>query len=187
MRRHALAGLAVVVSVTALAISLGGCGSPPTASGAGGPGGGSAASGTSSVAGSSTVPTTGSPTPGVARATLNVTPATGDPNSVLTFSFRAPMASGRQHGLELSYGLSVTGPRGSGCIATHGVTIPPVRQGQAVSIPLGPAQLGGRWCVGTYSASVTGVARPVCEPGEMCPQFIRLVAVAGPASFRIAG
>ena len=187
MRRHALAGLAVAVSVTALAISLGGCGSRSTASGSGGPGGGSGASGTSSAVGSSTVTTTGSAPPAMARATLNVNPATGDPSSVLTFSFRAPMASGRQHGMEVSYGLNVTGPRGSGCIATHGMAIPPVRQGQAVSIPLGPTQLGGRWCVGAYSARVTGLARPVCQAGEMCPQFVRLVAVAGPASFRIVG
>jgi hypothetical protein len=190
MSRHALAGLAIAASVTALAISLGGCASRSTTSGSGGAGSGAAAPGTSSTstaAGTSSVTTTGSSPSGMAQVALTVTPATGRPDSVFTFSFRAPAASGRQGSMQLSYGLSVTSTPRSGCVARHGVAIPPVRQGQAVGISLGPAQVRGHWCVGTYSARVEGVARPVCTAGEMCPQFIRLVAVAGPASFRIAG
>ena len=51
----------------------------------------------------------------------------------------------------------------------------------------GPAQLGGPWCPGSYTARVEVIARPVCAQGMMCPQFIRVVAVLGPAVFRISG
>jgi hypothetical protein len=31
------------------------------------------------------------------------------------------------------------------------------------------------------------LARPKCGQGMMCPQFIRVVAVLGPQTFKIAG
>ncbi|MGH2858817.1 MAG: hypothetical protein ACRDMJ_15190 [Solirubrobacteraceae bacterium] len=40
--------------------------------------------------------------------------------------------------------------------------------------------------MGAWVARVDELQRPVCAAGQMCPQFIRLVAVAGPARFEIA-
>jgi hypothetical protein len=54
-------------------------------------------------------------------------------------------------------------------------------------VAVGPTQLGGSWCPGTYTARVEVLARPKCGEGMMCPQFIRVVAVLGPTTFRISG
>jgi hypothetical protein len=170
MRRHALAWAAAAAGVAAVTICLAACGSATTGS-------------TTSAPGSLT--TTGSAPTGTAHANLSITPATGHPTSVIRFAFHAPVASGREAHLLLSYALSVTGPHGRGCVAAHGTALGPVTRGELVTATLGPAQLGGSWCVGTYTGRVDELARPVCPAGEMCPQFIRLVAVVGPASFTI--
>ena len=112
-------------------------------------------------------------------------PADGHPGSTVRFILVAPAASGRHGQTQLSYALSVTGPQGAGCAAQHQGPVVVPRAGEAVTTAVGPSQLGGQWCPGGYSARVTELARPVCGPAQVCPQFIRVVAVIGPASFRI--
>lgn len=122
---------------------------------------------------------------GLPHATLSVKPTTGDPTSVLHFSFQAPAASGRQGATEASYTLSAVGPHGSGCVGAETMALPAVTRGQNVTAALGPSTSGGRWCAGTYTARADELERPVCSGGQMCPQFARLVAVVGPVTFRI--
>ena len=181
MRRPGLARLAVTVSVTALLIALSGCGSSSTSattSTAGGPG----------ATSTTTSPATTTTGPGASRiphAPLTVKPTTGGPTSVLHFSFQAPAASGRQGATDASYTLSAVGPHGSGCVAVKTMALPRVTRGQIVTAALGPSASGGRWCAGTYAARADELERPICAGGQMCPQFVRLVAVVGPVTFRI--
>jgi hypothetical protein len=77
------------------------------------------------------------------------------------------------------------GPQGSGCVAEHSTTVAVTHAQQPVAVSVGPAQLGGRWCTGSYAARVDELARPVCAPAQACPQFIRVVGSIGPVSFRI--
>jgi hypothetical protein len=189
MRRHALAGLAVTVSVVALAPALSGCGSSSASSSAStsasGGSGSAGGSGTTSRTGTGATTTSRPGRVGIPHATLSVKPTIGGPTSVLQFSFRAPQASGRQGTTDASYTLSVLGPHGSGCVAAETMALPAVTRGQMVTAALGPSTSGGRWCTGTYSARADEVERPICSVGQMCPQFVRLVAVVGPVTFRI--
>ncbi|MGH3416422.1 MAG: hypothetical protein ACRDSS_08135 [Actinocrinis sp.] len=133
-----------------------------------------------------TTTSAGSPGTGVARAALHVAPSTGYRTSVFKFGFRAPAASGTREGVHSAYSLSVAGPSGSGCVSTHSLALPTVAQGAPVTVDVGPAQLGGDWCAGDWSARVAEVAGPRCAQGQACPQFLRLVAIVGPVSFRVA-
>jgi hypothetical protein len=107
----------------------------------------------------------------------------------MRFSFTSPVGSGPegQGGTLISSALSVVGPHGSGCVGVHQEALPSEPAGQSVNVAVGPTQLGGSWCPGTYTARVEVLARPKCGQGMMCPQFIRLVAVLGPTTFRISG
>lgn len=167
MMRHALAGL----TIASLAIALAACGSSSSSSTASTP-----ASGTT---------TTRSGVPTRPTAGLTVAPTDGRPTAVFRFSFRAPATSGHSATTDSSYTLRVAGGRGGGCVAAHAAALPAVQRGALVRASLGPTQLGGRWCPGMYSARVEELERPVCAPGQMCPQFVRLVTVIGPATFRI--
>jgi hypothetical protein len=181
MMRHALAGL----SVAALAISLAGCGSssgPSTAATSDSGTTPSSAPGTATASGTGTTSQSGAPGP---TAGLTVAPPAGRPTSVFRFSFRAPATSGHGSTTDSSYMLRVAGGGGVGCVGGHAATLPAVQRGELVGASLGPTQLGGRWCTGTYAARIEELARPVCAPGQMCPQFVRIVAVIGPATFRI--
>jgi hypothetical protein len=103
------------------------------------------------------------------------------------FSFVAPAASGRFGSTASSYTLSVVGPHAAGCVSTTSRTLPAVARGQQVSAVLDPGQLGGHWCTGTYTARIDELARPICPAGQACPQFVRLMATVGPATFRVRG
>jgi hypothetical protein len=173
MTRQALAGLAA--GATALAICIAGCGSSSGAPA-------STATGSATTSSSSAA---GSPPRSAAR--LTVSPAVGHPSSVLSFSFRAPVRTGRQGSNLVSYTLSVRGHARSGCVAIHGATLRAAHAGQMVTTSLGPAQLGGSWCTGTFNARVEELESAACAAGQMCPQFIRIAAVIGPVSFKIAG
>jgi hypothetical protein len=160
-RRKPLASLVIVAVAVALSASPAGCGSSSASSSAAGRAG--------------------------SRAGLVVSPSTGAPRSELRFSFTAPVAGGRQGATDIAYTLSIAGPHRSGCVGVHALTLSRVRRGELVTTELGPAQLGRPWCPGRFTARVDELARPVCAAGQMCPQFIRLVARVGRAGFSIAG
>jgi hypothetical protein len=181
MRRHALAWPTLAVGLTSLAVALSGCGarSDTTTSAAGSGSSTSASSTGSTTSASSTTPAGPQP--------LSVRPAVGTARSDMQFSFTPASVAGRQGKLQVSYSLSVVGPRRSGCVGLHEAGIPVTAAGRAVTTSVGPAQLNGSWCPGSYTARVQELARPYCAAGTMCPQFIRVAAVFGPAKFRISG
>lgn len=156
-----------------------------------------ASSNTTSSATSSVAPGAGSSTPSTTTTTtsgaisrggpsaLSVNPASGTPQSVIRFSFTSP-GGATGAGTQVSQSLSIVGPHGAGCVGIHDEAVPVTPAGQTVDISVGPAQLGGTWCPGTYAARVEVLARPKCGQGMMCPQFIRVVAVLGPQTFTIA-
>jgi hypothetical protein len=180
--------------------SVSGSQSPPTAPGGSSSTSTSTGTGTSPAApptGTSTspaAPPTGSSTtsgpagpPPAPGSRLTVAPTDGHPTSTVRFTLVAPAASGKHGQAQLSYSLSVSGPQGSGCVAQHESAVDVRSAGQPVTVAVGPAQLGGRWCSGSYAARATELARPVCGPAQVCPQFIRVVAVIGPVRFKITG
>ena len=186
MRRRVLAGPIVAAAAT-MAVGLTGCGgnARQTSSAAPGTSTTSTAPGTSTT---STAPSTTSTAPGPPAppgGRLTVAPAVGRPGTTMRFTLVAPRASGRHGQVQLSYVLTVGGPVRAGCVAQHSSAVAVPGAGQPVTVAVAPAQLGGRWCAGDYTARVTELARPVCTPTQACPQFIRVVAVFGPVRFRI--
>lgn len=196
MRRtgHGGAVVAVIVVGVMATLALAGCAqSSNTTSHSTGARGGGAPTATATTT-QSTVPTTAT-APATATTTtsapasvpgLTVSPAVGTPRSVIHFAVAPTYRRGGQSG-DISSALSVTGPQRSGCVAVHNQGLPASAPGQQTTVSLGPAQLGGDWCPGTYSARVVVLERPKCGPGQMCPQFIRVLADIGPVSFRISG
>ncbi len=191
MRHHAH----VVLIVSILVLASAGCGrasSPESTAGA--PAG---TAGTVSRPGAAgTVPRPGAagtvPRPGAAGTVprpvpLRVSPAVGGPSTRFTFGFRAPAARVAATGTATSLSLSVVGAPGSGCVAARSLALRSPAPGVEVRAAIGPAQLGGRWCAGGWTARAVELERAVCAAGQVCPQFIRVVAVAGPARFRVAG
>ncbi|MGO9821576.1 MAG: hypothetical protein ACLPTJ_13115 [Solirubrobacteraceae bacterium] len=116
---------------------------------------------------------------------LSVTPASGGRTSVFTLRFVAPASTGVDGHSTISYTLGITGPSGGRCAGSRSVPVPLAAKGERVAVALGPATLGGNWCVGTYRARVVELQRPVCAPGAVCPQYIRVVAVIGNVTFRV--
>jgi hypothetical protein len=190
MTRRARAYLTATATAIALAAALTGCGqssnttTSTTSTSTGAPGTGPPSSSTPTATGTTGSGTTGTPSGSHA---LGVSPAVGSPQSTMRFSFTSPQGSGPQGGTLISAALSVVGPHGSGCVGIHQQALPSEPAGQSVGVAVGPTQLGGSWCPGTYTARVEVLARPKCGQGMMCPQFIRVVAVFGPTTFRISG
>jgi hypothetical protein len=189
------ARLATAACVVVLAAALGGCAqsSDTTSSGtgAGGAAPPTASTTTQTAPSTTTTSTAGSESvtanPPSGRGTLTVSPATGSPHSMLHFTFTSPQGISSDASDEVSEALSVTGTQKAGCVGLHQQAVPITVGGQPVSVTLGPQQLGGAWCPGTYTARVEVVERPKCGAGMMCPQFIRVAAVIGPVSFKISG
>jgi hypothetical protein len=195
LMRRSRARVGLAAATIALAAALGGCAQSSNTTSTGAAGG---APPTSSTPTNPTTPTPTNPTtptttsattsvPATGSGTLTASPASGSPYSVIHFAFPSPADTPTQGRDEVSASLSVMGPQKAGCVGIHQQPLPSLPAGQQTSVSLGPAQLGGKWCPGTYSARVEIVARPKCGQGMMCPQFIRVVATLGPAIFRISG
>ena len=183
MRRRARTRHALAAAIVSLAAALGGCAasSNTTSSGAG------ATSPATTAPHTTTTTTSSATTPRGGPSALSVSPTVGSKQSVMRFSFASPAAAATQASTQSSGALSIVGPRQAGCVGVHDEAIPSEPAGQTVDVSVGPAQLGGPWCAGTYTARVEVVQRPKCAAGMMCPQFIRVVAVLGPVTFRISG
>lgn len=123
--------------------------------------------------------------PGAARAALTVSPSAGAPTTVFELRFTAPSGARVSSGSGRSFELGVSGPQKAGCLAARSVAVPTAAPGVAVDIALDPAKLGGRWCAGSFTVRVDEVQRPVCLPGMMCPQFLRVIRTVGRTSFRV--
>ncbi|HLH64350.1 MAG TPA: hypothetical protein VKV27_01490 [Solirubrobacteraceae bacterium] len=114
-----------------------------------------------------------------------MSPAVGGPATVFEFSFTMPVSSASTTTTASSPSLEVAASARPGCVSAHAQSLGRSPAGASVRARLGPAQLGGRWCAGEWTARVVQLVRARCPAGEMCPQFIRLVAIAGPAGFRV--
>jgi hypothetical protein len=112
---------------------------------------------------------------------LSVSPPVPTPTSRATFTFRAPATAGHHGPSLLSFILTLAGPRHAGCLGPRTVPILHVVKGTTARV-----QLGGTWCVGAYVARVQEFARPFCKPGQMCPQYVRLIGTVAMARFRVA-
>jgi hypothetical protein len=156
--------LACGIAAAVPALALSGCGS-------------SGASPASSPSRSTTTTTT--------PAKLAITPPQGTPATSFTFTFTAPDAAGRSGQTNLGYELGLRGPEQTGCLAARTAAVPRATAGRQVSVTVDPARVGGLWCQGAYSARVTELQTPVCQPGEMCPQFIRVVRTVANGEFRV--
>jgi hypothetical protein len=163
MRRTVLPALATVVLLAA----CGGSSTPATH-----PGSGVSAS-TGSASPSSTATS--------AAHGLSVSPSMPTPTSRVTFAFTAPATAGRHGPSLVSFVLVLAGPRHTGCLGPRTAAIPRAVKGSTASV-----QLGGTWCVGAYAARVQEFARPFCKPGQMCPQYVRLIGTVAGATFRVA-
>ncbi|HXD68132.1 MAG TPA: hypothetical protein VNV17_26135 [Solirubrobacteraceae bacterium] len=188
MTHCARARPALATAALAVAAALAGCAqsSDTTSAGRAGSVPTTTAPSTTSTTTSATT-TTSSTTPGAGSGSLTVSPTTASPHSTIHFAFTAPAGVAAPGPDDVSAGLSVIGPQKPGCVGLHREPLTSLPPGQHTSVSLGPAQLGGDWCPGTYSARVEVLARPKCGPGMMCPQFIRVVAMLGPATFKISG
>ena len=138
----------------------------------------------SSGHGSATQPagTTGATTP---AAPLAVRPAKPTTSTEIGFGFTAPVATGDHGSTDTSYSLSVTGPAGRGCVGVHEATGPTAARGQAVTITVGPNQLGKPWCAGLYTARVLQLASAACRKGTPCPQYIRVAGTVAQGRFHV--
>jgi len=172
------APLGAMLAVVALTLMLAGC-----AQSAG------AAPPTATTPTTSATSTTGSGTAGAPGSVtgLSVSPQVGSPTSVMHFAITPPASASAASGEEISNALSVMGPQKAGCVGVHQQALSVLPQSGATTVSLGPSQLGGQWCPGTYTARVEVLERPKCGQGQMCPQFIRVLATIGPVSFRISG
>lgn len=179
---HGQPRIAVAV-VIACALALAGCAQSSNTTST--PGAPPSASTPTSPTGPPAATTTGSPAPGSAHG-LSVTPAVGTPQSVMHFVVTPTTPTGAPGDNDISNALSVMGPQKAGCVGVHQQGLSALPPGQPTTVSLGPAQLGGNWCPGTYTARVAILERPKCGQGQMCPQFIRVLAVLGPVSFTIS-
>lgn len=172
--------------IAALALGLAGCAqsSHTTSAATSGPG---AAPTTATTPSTPTTTTTGSGsgTPPASVTGLSVSPQVGSPSSTLHFAITPTAhAASAPNGGQISSSLSVMGPQKSGCVGVHQEALP---SSGSTTVALGPSQIGGNWCPGSYTARVLVLERPKCGPGQMCPQFIRVLASIGPVGFKISG
>lgn len=185
--------MAALLVIAALALSLAGCAQSSNTTSSATHGAGAAPP--SATTPGATTPSTPATTPtGSGTATspgsatgLSVSPQVGSPSSVIHFAVTPPSTASATSGGEISDALSVMGPQKSGCVGIHQQSMSALPPGQQTTVSVGPAQLGGNWCPGTYTARVVILERPKCGQGQMCPQFIRVVGSLGPVGFRISG
>jgi hypothetical protein len=126
---------------------------------------------------------------------LQVTPARGTPRTAFSVHFVAPVATGAYGGSDRSYALSAAPvTRSRGCITSVSLSPDVTTAGEAVSVKLDPARLGGRWCLARYSGTVDEIGRASCGPivargpadAMVCPQYEVVLARLGTFSFRVA-
>lgn len=111
---------------------------------------------------------------------LSVTPSAPTPASRVTFAFTAPATAGHRGPSLISFTLTIAGPHHAGCLGPRTAPIRRVVKGTTARV-----QLAGTWCTGAYLARVQEFARPFCKPGEMCPQYVRLIGTVATARFRV--
>jgi hypothetical protein len=117
---------------------------------------------------------------------VQVDPARGSRRTRFVIRFTAPKSTGASGVTARRYMVTVTGHAASRCLARASQFAPNARKGARVKVTLDPAKLGGAWCTGAFSGRIQEFDVPVCRPGQLCPQFIRLGPTVGKFSFRVS-
>jgi len=116
---------------------------------------------------------------------LAVSPQRGGPHTTFTLAFTAPASAEPVGGSRIGYTVAVTGGVPGSCVGPRSMAVSAATKGLPVSVGLDPAKLGGAWCAGVHAARVIEIETPVCNPGTMCPQFVRVIGTVGVARFRV--
>lgn len=166
-----------VVTLVAVGLALTACGTAQTHSTTGPgalPGAGAGAAGTRSVA-----------TTSGGSAGLMVSPGRGGPHTTFTIVFTAPASTKPGSGIRTGYTAAVTGGASADCAGPRSVAVGAATKGLPVSVSLAPASFGGAWCPGVHTVRVIEIETPVCNPGTMCPQYVRVIGTVGVARFTV--
>jgi len=116
---------------------------------------------------------------------LAVSPQRGGPHTTFTLAFTAPASAEPVGGSRIGYTVAVTGGATGSCVGTRSMAVSAATKGLPVSVGLDPAKLGGAWCAGVHAARVIEIETPVCNPGTLCPQFVRVIGTVGVARFTV--
>jgi hypothetical protein len=117
---------------------------------------------------------------------VQVDPARGSRRTRFVVRFTAPKSTGSIGENERHYMVTATGRAAPRCLARASQLAPNARKGARVKVTLDPTKLGGPWCTGAFSGRIQEFDAPVCRPGRLCPQFIRLGPTVGKFSFRVS-
>ena len=117
------------------------------------------------------------------RAVVRLSPSSGSAHTAFVVGFKAPQAAGASGIRQTSYQITALGPRGSGCEFSAQRTIRKARKGAHERIALRPQERG--WCRGTFHGVVRLVSGPNCVTGQVCPQFVSVVATVGRFKFSV--
>jgi hypothetical protein len=122
---------------------------------------------------SAAAPTIGSDT----SAHIRVTPPAGGLQSTFAVSFVAPESSGAVDSTDRIFAVSASKTAAteltpvSACDASFAASAFKTYANTRVSVSFKP---NGSWCVGTYTGRIVETIRPICLPGQACPQYIAL-------------
>jgi hypothetical protein len=123
-------------------------------------------------------------------ARVSVRPKLGSARAQFVVSFTA-QRTGYMGSSRSAYQVIASGPSGRGCHSSEEVPVPPIQQGQRVSVTLTPGSRPNRWCKGSYTGRVDEIVRPACGFRQLCPlsrgaapMFVA-VMVVGRFSFRV--
>jgi len=106
---------------------------------------------------------------------LAVSPQRGGPHTTFTLAFTALASAEPVGGSRIGYTVAVTDGVTGSCVGTRSMAVSAATKGLPVSVGLDPAKLGGAWCAGVHAARMIEIETPVCNPGTMCPQFVRVI------------
>jgi hypothetical protein len=161
-----------VVALVAVGLALTACGTAQTRS-------------TGGARATTHAGTTSVTTAGGSSAGLAVSPERGGPHTTFTIAFTAPASTEPGGGARAGYTAAVTGGTSGNCAGPRSVAIGTATRGLPVSVALDPARFGGPWCAGVHTARVIEIETPVCNPGTMCPQYVRVIGTVGVARFTV--
>jgi hypothetical protein len=122
-----------------------------------------------------------------APARITVSPRSGGHATTFTLRLRVPESTGTIGSVIRRDVVLIAGPRGSGCLARVQMTMRFARRGTRESIVLGPRQLHGDWCVGTWHGQILQTQTIRCSPqlALVCPQVLLAPRRLGRFSFQV--
>jgi hypothetical protein len=103
---------------------------------------------------------------------ITVMPAAGARMSTFTVAYVAPTKTGVVGSTRLRDEVRAeTRSIAAGCQSVKTQFVMAVQRGQHVRVAL---HAGSGWCAGTYIGKLVELVSPVCPPGSLCPQYLRI-------------